>query len=150
MAYPAMTTTLRDGLDALNRTASRLKSAVVSLANESQTVPIDRLRLVDLQRQLSEGLDRWAQVAALAGLSAYAQEQFGDPGLNVAAEYTAMRDAATALRDWINANFPRDPSTQAVLIYTMDSGGRLTSLQFTSAQLATFRTHAATFAATIS
>lgn len=47
-------------------------------------------------------------MTAVTGMAAYAQAQTNDPTLDIAAAYTAMKNALTAARSWVLANYPKD------------------------------------------
>lgn len=149
MAFPASQQTLADALAAVSRTATSIRQRTVVVRNASAAGPIARQLVVDLQRALADAVAAWDAQASRPGLAAYAQQQFNDPTLDVAAEFGAMRAAAVKLRDWIHANFPRDAATGAVLVRTYDVNGVPTELTFPSAVLAEFRTRCDTFLATI-
>jgi len=83
------------------------------------------------------------------GLAEYAKTQYDDAALDIAAEYTAMRDAAIALRDWIHTNMPADAGSGAVLLESLNADGSLSPLTVSSAASAGFRTEADAFIATI-
>lgn len=150
MAWPASAQNLNNGLAMVNATANKLRGRVQTLSAASAVGATSRQQYLDLQRSLDEAISTWVAVAALPGIVAYAREQFDNPAMDVAAEFAAMRNAAITLRDWINTNFPRDATTQAVLVYTYSSSGVPTELTFTTGQTAVFRTQASAFTTTIS
>jgi hypothetical protein len=82
-------------------------------------------------------------------MAQYARDQFNNPALDIAAEFSAMQAAADSLRGWIDANFPRHASG-ALLMETCAADGTRSNMTFTSAELAAFRTQADAFIATIS
>lgn len=151
MAYPASQQTLSDGFQLANATANRLRGQVLQLRNASESASVSRAAILNLMRLIDEGIDRWAQVAAIPGIVDYARAQFANQSIDVAAEFTTMRNAAIALRDWIDANFPRH-ADGSVAVFEQSAGTDFLPVDktFTSAQLATFRTNADTFIATIS
>jgi hypothetical protein len=149
MPFPASQQTLKAGLDSAIATAASLQQFVSNARNASAAGNVGRFSILNLSRQLGDGVTSWNAIAALPGIVAYGQAQYGS-ALDIAGEFTAMVNAAAALRDWIIANFPKDVGSGAVLVYTVNASGQLTELQFTSAQLAPFRTQADTFLATIS
>lgn len=154
MAWPASKTILFDRFTALNRTALRLRAQVKEVRDKAVLAPVTRQTLLELQRYLDDGYDRFAAIGSLPqadrdALVAYARDQFNDPALDVVAEFVAMRDGALSLRNWINTNFPRDAGTGAVLVATVDENGIATPLTFTVVQLAWFVTQADAFLATI-
>jgi hypothetical protein len=73
-------------------------------------------------------------------LVAFAKTAKRDQGIDVAAEFVAMRAAAVTLRDWIVANVPAP---------TIGPSGYYENQTFTVAQTAPLRTRIATFVATI-
>lgn len=149
MAWPASTTNLQNAFAITNKYALNLKSEAQRLSSDSSAGPVERYRLIDFQKNLDAAITAWAAASALSGITAFVRNEIGNPTLDVTVEFTTMRNAAIALRDWINTNFPRDATTQAVLEFTVAASGVRTALTFTSAQLATFRTHCSTFVATI-
>lgn len=155
MAWPASKTTLRGYFDAINRAAAQTKAQVHDVRSRSALGPVNRRMLIDLQKRVDQFIDVLDAAIALPqadrdALIAFTQEQFGDATLDVVAEFNAMHSAAVTLRDWIHTNFPRDAGTGAVLVETVSQEGETVALQFTSAQLANFRTQADAFTATIS
>lgn len=84
-----------------------------------------------LFRKVIDGvITEWDVYASTPGLAQYAKDQLNDQTYDIVAEYNAMRTAAIALRDWLDANIPAEPS-------------------YTPAQTAGFRTAADAFLATI-
>ena len=71
-------------------------------------------------------------ISALPGIVAYAQDQYGDSGYNVAAEFNAMLVALQNCLDWLIANIPAN----AVYI----SNGELAGNNYTPSQTASFLT----------
>jgi hypothetical protein len=86
----------------------------------------------------------------MSGIVAYARDQKSDANLDLVTEWAAMRSAADQLRQWIFDNIEKDPSTNAVLLFSIDNTGQPTWLEYSTAALAQFRTHIDTFSATIS
>ena len=149
MAYPASTQTLHDTLGRVNRTALTTQRQVQQLRNDSAAGDTIRQRYIDLQRTLDQAIKEWNKAASVPGIEAYARDQLQNQTLDLATEFSAMVTAATNLRDWINTNFPRDATTGAVLLKTVDTAGTETPLVFTTAQTAGFRTQADAFIATV-
>lgn len=149
MAFPASQQTLADALGTVNATANKIKSRALTLRNTSVNTNVARYELLDLQKALNDAVTTWNTAAAIPGLAAYAQAQFNNATLDVAAEFSGMVNAAISLRDWIFANFPKDAGSGAVLTRTVAANGTVTELVFTPAELAQFRTRVDTFAATI-
>jgi hypothetical protein len=150
MSFPASTELLATALGDAASLANGLKSTAQSLIASSAVGPTQRVVYLRFMGALARAIARWQTIAAMPGIGAYAQAQFGSGSLDVAAEFSAMRNAAIALRDWISANFPKDAGSGAQIAQVWNPDGSVTNLTFTSAQLAQFRTEAASFVATIS
>ena len=127
-----------------------MNASVQRLRDQSAVGATSRSSYLSLLAQLGAAVNRWAAIAAISGMGAYAQNQYGSGTLNIGAEFTAMRNAAISLRDWIFTNFPKDAGSGAVLVTTVDTNGVQTALEFTSQQVSGFRTQADAFVATIS
>ena len=149
MAYPASTRTLQSVLDEINATALRVKANLTTVRNASAAGPIARQQILDVQRDLARGIERLTTLSATPGLAAYAQAQFNNPSLDIAAEFTTMLAAMNSLRDWVFQNFPKDAVSGAWLVVTYDANGVVTQLTFTTAQLAEWRTRVDAVLATI-
>lgn len=129
MAFPASTQRLSQALDGASGAALRIKQQA---------------------QQLHATITSWAVAAAPPGLPAYAQAQWGSDQINVSAEFTAMRNAAVALRDWILSVFPKDAGTGAFLVSSYDlTTAAETPLTFSTAATAQFRTLADALTGTI-
>jgi hypothetical protein len=150
MSFPASTELLSSSLANACGQARRVKDIATTLRTASAVGDVPRTNLIFLMQQLSTAIAIWNQTAALSGIAAYAQAQLGNGSLNVATEFTSMVNAATALRDWIFTNFPKDAGSGAWLTGSFNNAGTLTELVFTTAQLAQFRANVDTFVATIS
>lgn len=143
MAFPASTQRLSQALDGVSGAALRIKQQTQQLRTLSAAGPTDRRAYIALAQQLHATITAWAAAASLPGLPAYAQAQWGSDQIDVSAEFTAMRNAAVALRDWILSVFPKDAGTGAFLVSSYDAvTAAETPLTFTAAKTATFRTHA--------
>lgn len=149
MSFPASQDTLAGALSDASSVANRLKFLAQQLRDASAAGATGRAAYLNLQARLSEGITRWATLAAVPGLAAYAQAQYGNASLDIAAEFTAMRNAAITLRDWIHTNFPKDAGSGAALVYTYTQQGVPSELTFSIGQTAGFRTQADAFAATV-
>jgi hypothetical protein len=149
MAFPASTQTLSDALESARGTANRIKTATQSLRDNSAAGSVARTEFVNLQRFLQKAIDAWNASAAVPGIAAYAQAQYDDVGLDIAAEFTTMVAAAVTLRDWIFTNIPTDSGSGAALLNIVGSDGELTPIDVTTAQSAGFRTEADVFILTI-
>jgi hypothetical protein len=150
MAFPASQNTLAQALSLASTLGTKLKSQTQLLRAASAAGPTGRMAYITLQARLHEAITTWATLASTPGIGAYAQEQYGNGTLDIAAEFTAMRNAAITLRDWIGANFPKDATSGAWLVHSYDTTSAVpTELTFTSAVTAQFRTNADAFTATV-
>ena len=149
MSYPASQLTLASALANANSAAAKAKSLATLYRNASAAGEVQRQAILDFMRVLFDVVAQWDAATALSGIGAYAQSQFGDPSLDVAAEFPTMRAAAIDLRDWIQASFPKDSASGAYLTRTYDANGTPVELTFTTAQLATFRAKCDALIATI-
>jgi len=87
-------------------------------------------------QHLASAIPRLNALAATPGLLQYAKDQYNDQAYNVAAEYTAMANAMTAVLNNLVATFPKD-GTNTYLAYEIINGvGQITQRTFTAAQLA--------------
>ena len=96
---------------------------------------------MNMMANLTRVIDSLNGVATLPGIGDYAQTQFGDVTYDVAAEFTAMLNALTAIKNWLVANIPQN----AVTIVN----GVLTGATYTPAQTAALRTLVSQAQATI-
>ena len=87
-------------------------------------------------------------IAAVPNLATYAQAQEGDDTYNIATEFTAMVTALTTVRNWIEANFPKDGNGN-LLSHTFVNHVR-TPVSFTAQQLLTLRSNVLALSDTIS
>jgi hypothetical protein len=133
-----------------NKSAINAKAYASNLSANSLTGPTPRSNLVGLHSTLSGAIDLWNHTKTISGMEAYSRDQFDDPTLDVAVEFNAMIDAAVSLRDWIFNNFPTDSVSGAIAEKVLNPAGGADELDFTTAQLADFRTEVDLFTATIS
>lgn len=61
-------------------------------------------------QRLKRVSDQFTDLAATPGLAAFAQEELGDSGLDIAAEFTAMQSAINGVLSWIASNYPTSAS----------------------------------------
>lgn len=151
MAFPSSSGTKPDTLEsawALARgLAATLKVRAQSLVSRSNAGPIPASDITQFSAWMADARSQFARIAAIPGIGAYAQEQVGDPALNVAAEFSAMTTAIDNTRAWIVANFPA--SGGFLLASSFDANGRVVERTFDTASLAGFRTQLAALIATI-
>ena len=148
MAYPASIDTLKNTFDTANGNANRLKLVATSLRDRSAAGPVNRVEISKFAAFLRQAVNQWDITRGLTGIVAYAQNEFQDPTLDVAAEFLAMRNAASTLADWIYTNIPTGAGGAALEV-VRNSDGTDTQLTYSSAALTDFRTNVDTFIATI-
>ena len=142
MAFPASTQRLDDALVKINNLANSLKTQVLSVRNRSAGAPVSRQEILNLHLIIQNTLDAWQAIAAAvntADLVARAKEEYGDPALDIQAEYSAMRTAAIALRDYIYGFIPTDAGSGQPLLYTWNSDATKSLIEESSASTSDFR-----------
>lgn len=140
MTYPASTKPMFKAFDELNAAIVMAQVSADDIWTRSATREIKRTEIVQFYTLLDKTVDELQAITSYSGIGAYAQEQFGDPTIDIVAEFTAMRAELIELRDWIASAFPRDGEGRPVV-------GNLT---FTVAQLSSLRPLIADFLATLS
>jgi hypothetical protein len=128
---------LSQGLDRACNDALHVKAKVAGVRAQTGS-NVKRAVLIDVMRDLTQALVRWQQTAALPGIAQYARDQWNNQALDVAAEFTTMVNAATALRDDIFTTFPKQAGVW--LVHSYDNAGVPTDAVFTPAQLGNFNT----------
>ena len=132
MAFRATQATQAQGLLTAMQQAAWIKQqaqgAVTMLASNVTANQV--FQIVD---NLRSPLQIFAQVAAIPGITAYAQAQFNDPTYDVATEFTGMVNAVSAVVSWVVTNFPKDSGGFAQA-YTLAADGSRTAAVFTPAQ----------------
>ena len=151
MPFPSTsssTASLEDALKQVTSYAGAIKQRTQGMLNNSNAGPVDGAAIINYLRDLIVAKQRMNDRASTPGLAAYAQTQYNDPTLNITTEYTAMVNALTATINWIRTNFPKEGS--GYLLYEqIDVDGVVSYRQFTTVQLATFRTQLSALLATI-
>lgn len=150
MPYPASAPLLSRVLETAHDEASRIRSRSVAIKAASLAGDVPRTNLIAYMAELDRAVAIWNATRSTTNVGTYAQTILGSPSLDVGAEFTAMMNATTTLRDWIFSNFPKDAGSGAWLVFSYDASGVQTALVFTTAQLAQFRTNVDTLLATIS
>lgn len=151
MPFPptsSSTASLEDALKQVTSYAGLIKQRTQGMLNASNAGPVDGAAIINYLRDLVQAKQRLAERASVPGLAAYAQTQYNDPTLDIANEYTTMLAAINATVDWIRTNFPKDAN--GYLLYEqIGANGAVSYRQFTTAQLAAFRTQLTSLTATI-
>lgn len=110
MAFIASQVALQRGFEALQSVAMQQKT-YLGIWNTKLNGNITALEGLEIVASINQATTLMDQYAALPGMAAYAQTQFGSPGYDVAAEYTAMRAALIAVRNWLTSNIPSNAIT---------------------------------------
>lgn len=149
MTFLASNQATSDAYAALKRQALATKKYMQDQAAAMQQQIVSAyipLSVIQHFQQVIALMDGWASAP---GIAAYAQSQpENPPGYDVAAEYTAMRNAMVSARDQLIGMFPTSGGFMAY--QTLSADGTITIRTFTSAQLAPVVTLCNNVAATIS
>ena len=135
MAYP--TDSLAQVLRGVDSTAISLKlwcqGRIATMAAGNTTTSA----IFEDYRRLKIADDAFSAAALVPGLANYAQSDKNDLTLDVAAEFTGMRNAIATARAWVEANFP---ANGGYLLTSQFSGGQVVDREFSPADTATYRT----------
>lgn len=148
MPFPASAQTQADALAMARRTATTLKSYAQKVRDVMVANTVSANQVENVMGEFKSAIEVWDAAKAVPGIAAYAQAQYDDATLDIAAEFTAMLTAAQAVRDWVIANVPTDASGW-VLLHKYEIDGAITVRQFTPAQTAGLRTALDSFIVTI-
>ena len=150
MAFPSSSAApnLASALIQAMNAAANVKSRTVSLSVASSSGPVSAGQILDYVTFLADAKLVFTSVSQVSGIAAYAQAQLGNPGLDIAAEFTSMTTALDSVIGWVQTNFPKNGGG-FLLAFTMNAQGRTVFRTFTTADLATFRTQLDSLAATI-
>lgn len=148
MAFPASTALLANVLEQIASLMVQVKAASIQLRDTSAANSVSANFIVSFLSQLAGQREQMAALVATPGLAAYAQAQYNNPSLDIAAEYAATVAQIDATRTWIVNNFPKDGSGN-LLERKFDANGRTVFNAFSSASLAPLRTQLDALIATI-
>lgn len=148
MGFPAeQYLSQKNGWEQAQNLAARVKADATNYRDRSNS-GMDRAILIGFMESLSTAISRWQTIRSIPGVQGYARRVVDDNTLDLAAEFTAMVNTTTSLRDWIFDNFPKH-TDGAWREFSRDNEGTRTALRFTAAQLADFRTQCDAVIATI-
>jgi len=111
MAFKATSVTLKRGYDGIKDLATQYKLTWLPSWNAQLAGNIDAFAALGWKANIDLNIPAMDAWAALPGMAAYAQAQENIPAYNVVVEYTAMKAALVAVRDWIVANIPANSIT---------------------------------------
>lgn len=149
MAFPASTEILSRVLDQIAQVMLQVKSSAQQIRSASLSGPIGANNVITYVGDLADNRDRLAALASAPGLAAYAQAQYNNGSLDIAAEFTATLAQIDATRTWIITNYPKAATTNELKEKTFDANGRVVLNTFSTASLAGFRTQLDALIATI-
>jgi hypothetical protein len=153
MAFRASSQIKVDGYSEAKRLAVHGKSFAQAHRDFLAAGNVSANLVIQILQEFKSMIERFTTISAIPGLGAYVQDQEADGAYNVGAEFTAMRNAAIAVRDRIIAEMPKATAPAGVVgriaIYTLETDGGMTTAVFTSAQTANLRVDLETFIATI-
>lgn len=136
-AYP--TGMLSFVLEDIDRTIAEVKSRSQAVRTESANTDIPSSRILDLYLFLAQSRVSLSAAGATPGIGAYAQQAKNNPTLDVVAAFNSVISALDAVTAWIQANFPKDVATQALLAKIFSSN-TIIDRTFPPASTAGFRT----------
>jgi len=110
--------------------------------------PVSWSELVRMVGLLTSGLAAMDQIAAVPGIVEYVREAEGDQAYDVAAEYTANRNAIVAIRDYIVAALPKSADGY-LLVQKLTANGGLIDRAFDPGQTTQLRDLISAYAATV-
>lgn len=148
MTFPASAQTQADALAGARRTANTLKAFAQNVRGFMAASTVSANQVEQVMGEFKSAIETWNAAKAVSGIAAYAQAQYDDVTLDIAAEFTAMLSAAEGVRDWVIANFPKDASG-FILKDKYEVDGAITVRQFTPVQTAGLRTELDSFIATV-
>lgn len=123
--------------------AGRIKDRSAALVSASS---ITRRQVLEHQNYLLDARATLEALTAAPGLQAYAQNEVNTPGLNLATEYTNMRNTLDAVVAWGVSNFPN--TTGELRVYMFVSS-RVTDINLTAPELSAYKAQLSTLAGTI-
>jgi hypothetical protein len=147
-AWPATQIVLADGFKNINKTGISIKTRVKALRDAATQGSVPRAAFLRLQASLDSSINEWNTYSALPGMLNYAIEQFENPTFPALNSFNQMKNAAIALRNWINNNLPRHDG--AVLLRSSNAAGQEVDLYFDTNDTAPFVVLADAFDETIS
>ena len=140
------TTPVAQAFETLLQKATTLKSNVQTVRNTLATTNTPADTVINIMRHIQVARDVIASAKAVAGLNAYAQEQFNDPTVDVVLEADAVIASCNAVLSWVATNFPKDAS--GYLLKDKIVSGQIENRIFTIAAMAGLVTQLDTLLAT--
>lgn len=145
MAYP--TGMLSFVLEQIDQRILSIKKQAQSLRADSLAGNVASGRILSAHQYLRAERAALVTAGATPGLAQFARDQKNNQSLDIVTEFNAVIAAIDQVTSWIDSNFPKDGSG-FLLERTLGADGPL-ERQFSTAQLATFRTQLDSLIATI-
>lgn len=137
MAFPATSQALARAYAGIKAMALDIRNQSVALRDRSAAGSTSAEVIVTFVRSMARIRTDLSGLTATPGLGAYAQEQEGNPALNIVAEYNAMIAQLDATTAWVAANIPSDGTYN--LIVTIGPSGLIDWRMFDAAATAGLR-----------
>lgn len=145
MAFPGR------GENGLASVWSRLQGAAGRIRDRAQAfignAAISRRDALEFHNYLLDVRAQMELLVTAPGLQTYGQNEINTPSLNLATEYTAMRDAIDVVLLWLIANFPN--TTGELRVYTFTSN-RVSDIALNPSELSAYKAQLGSLANTIS
>ena len=109
MSFPSSTGTrrsVRAAYDDAKNQSFRAKQSAQNIRARAVAGNLGRFEALQYMTTCTDVLQNLTADAAQPGILAWAQQVEADPTLDIAAEFSTMVAAITAVRDWIATNFP--------------------------------------------
>ena len=138
MAFPASTQIKVDALQALRRAANQLKSNMQTKKDMMAAQSVSGAFVISILVDVKSAITTFNDTSTVPGIAEYVQDQYNDDGIDVVAEFAAMKTTSENVRDWIITNLPKANGYLAVR--TMDATGKISDRMFSPADTANLRT----------
>lgn len=138
MAFRATNIVPQRAYQQVKGAAANVKAECASYIAQMAASGANYVLLRDLYVFLKNANAQFTTLAATPGIVTYAKAQEDDENYDVAAEFTAMQSAITAVLAWMNANVPTSVTALAPSAWT--ATGPLISTSFNAAQTLGLRT----------
>ena len=138
MAFPSTTGTIGQlsvQLDRAMRIATDIKRVSNDISSRSSASTLTSINVLGYLDFLTDRDSQLGEVAATPGIQQYARDQFDNQAFDIVTEFTTMRAAVIATRDWLVTNIPTG-ANQVVTI----AGGVAVYRVFTDVETAGLRT----------
>lgn len=139
MALPVISPLMRALQDAQSEWTS-IKSSAQRSITELAAGNVSADDILGIHRRAVSSDAKLATLAATPGLGDYAKAQFNNAGYDIAADFTALRNALQAVRDSIESTIPKDDGATPYFLVHRFVSNAVVARTFTPAQTASLRT----------